>query len=325
MQVERSKNKGITLIALVITIIVLLILAGVSIATLTGQNGILTRATDAKEVTNKEGAREKLNLILADLHAKKIPKGLSLTLNDALAGEIAEYDEVTSANFTGNVIEVVIDGYTFEVNGDLGIENGIEKVEPDNLDDWEYTVGEDGYATLTCYKGDDTTVIIPNYINGYWVKTIGTNKKDLSFSINSLWGIEICELIERYDSHDCYVQRTIKEIIISEGIEKIERCAFMYTENLEKVEIPRSVTDIGNEAFASTSYMRNVFQKENKLKSINIYKEVENMGNYVFGQRSDLVINVEKDISEIPETWQSKWNAININEYLETKYNVSME
>ena len=43
--------KGITLIALVITIIVLLILAGVSIATLTGQNGILTQATKSKKET----------------------------------------------------------------------------------------------------------------------------------------------------------------------------------------------------------------------------------------------------------------------------------
>ena len=46
---ESRKNKGITLIALVITIIVLLILAGVTIATLTGNNGILTRAQNAKE------------------------------------------------------------------------------------------------------------------------------------------------------------------------------------------------------------------------------------------------------------------------------------
>lgn len=44
-----KKNTGITLIALVITIIVLLILAGVTISTLTGQNGILTNATKAKE------------------------------------------------------------------------------------------------------------------------------------------------------------------------------------------------------------------------------------------------------------------------------------
>ena len=44
----KGKQKGITLIALVITIIVLLILAGVSIATLTGQNGVLTQANNAK-------------------------------------------------------------------------------------------------------------------------------------------------------------------------------------------------------------------------------------------------------------------------------------
>ena len=46
------REDGITLIALVITIIVLLILAAVSIATLTGEHGILTRAQDAKEETN---------------------------------------------------------------------------------------------------------------------------------------------------------------------------------------------------------------------------------------------------------------------------------
>ena len=43
-----KKQKGITLIALVITIIVLLILAAVSIATLTGESGILTKANDAR-------------------------------------------------------------------------------------------------------------------------------------------------------------------------------------------------------------------------------------------------------------------------------------
>ena len=52
---ERVKEKnGITLIALVITIIVLLILAGVAIATLTGDNGILTKAQNAKEKMHKK-------------------------------------------------------------------------------------------------------------------------------------------------------------------------------------------------------------------------------------------------------------------------------
>ena len=44
-----KKNKGITLIALIVTIIIMLILAGISISMLTGQNGILNRAAEAKE------------------------------------------------------------------------------------------------------------------------------------------------------------------------------------------------------------------------------------------------------------------------------------
>ena len=54
-----KRNKGITLIALVVTIIVLLILAGVSINMLTGQNGILNRASEAKE-KNENAQTEEL-------------------------------------------------------------------------------------------------------------------------------------------------------------------------------------------------------------------------------------------------------------------------
>ena len=57
-----NKQQGITLIALVITIIVLLILAGVSIAMLTGQNGILTQAQNAKNRTEEAKAAEETRL-----------------------------------------------------------------------------------------------------------------------------------------------------------------------------------------------------------------------------------------------------------------------
>ena len=59
---RRNLNKGITLIALVITIIVLLILAGVSIAVLTGEDGILAKAKLAKE--RSEQAEQEENDIL---------------------------------------------------------------------------------------------------------------------------------------------------------------------------------------------------------------------------------------------------------------------
>ena len=58
----KLKDKGITLIALVITIIILLILASVTIATLTGENGVITRAIDAKFKTNLATLKEEIEV-----------------------------------------------------------------------------------------------------------------------------------------------------------------------------------------------------------------------------------------------------------------------
>ena len=57
-----KKERGITLIALVITIIVLLILAGVTIAALSGENGILKRATEARDKTVEAQEQEEQDL-----------------------------------------------------------------------------------------------------------------------------------------------------------------------------------------------------------------------------------------------------------------------
>ena len=63
-----KSTKGITLIALVITIIVLLILAGVAIATLTGDNGVLTKAGNAKNTANEAEIEEKIKLAYQDYY-----------------------------------------------------------------------------------------------------------------------------------------------------------------------------------------------------------------------------------------------------------------
>ena len=56
------ESKGITLIALVITIIVLLILAGVTVSTLTGDNGLLAKAGDAKQKNEESTIIEKIQV-----------------------------------------------------------------------------------------------------------------------------------------------------------------------------------------------------------------------------------------------------------------------
>ena len=55
-------RKGITLIALVITIIVLLLLAGVSITMLSGQDGILNKASSAKKLNKEQSIIEQIKL-----------------------------------------------------------------------------------------------------------------------------------------------------------------------------------------------------------------------------------------------------------------------
>ena len=62
MNAKKNESKGITLIALVISIIVLLILAGVTIAALSGENGILTKAKEAKEKTKQAQEDESTTL-----------------------------------------------------------------------------------------------------------------------------------------------------------------------------------------------------------------------------------------------------------------------
>lgn len=71
-------KKGITLIALVITIVILIILAGVALTLVLGSNGILQRTKDAKDKTTQESEKESINLISATV---KIDESTGVTLD----------------------------------------------------------------------------------------------------------------------------------------------------------------------------------------------------------------------------------------------------
>ena len=83
-----SSKKGITLIALVITIIVLLILAGVTISMVVGDNGIIKNASNSASETKKAEARDSLEMAIATLEANFVSAHLStfLSLDSAVNG-----------------------------------------------------------------------------------------------------------------------------------------------------------------------------------------------------------------------------------------------
>ena len=86
-----KRNKGITLIALVVTIIVLLILAGISIQMLVGEGGILTNAKDARDRTNIQDIMEQVQM---DIAAKKLEKNGEDITEDELKSILKKYGEL---------------------------------------------------------------------------------------------------------------------------------------------------------------------------------------------------------------------------------------
>ena len=115
-----KENKGITLIALVITIIVLLILAGVSIAMLTGENGILTQAQ--KSQTQTEIGEEKEQIALAYNGAKAENDGGDVDaedLNRNFGYNDTKANATDGANGSMTVTFESGNQYTIDENGNI--------------------------------------------------------------------------------------------------------------------------------------------------------------------------------------------------------------
>lgn len=105
---KTTQNTGITLIALIISIIVLLILAGVTIASLAGENGLLSRAISAKEYTDEAREKEILQISAFAVISKEKYGVLS---KEKLDNELNNYSEIDS---TEQITEGII--VTFKSN-----------------------------------------------------------------------------------------------------------------------------------------------------------------------------------------------------------------
>ncbi len=114
-----KNQKGITLIALVITIIVLLILAAVTIAMLTGKNGILTKATESASKTTEAEEFESVKLALAEIIANKLAEEDSLNVIDKTNIETI----ITRDNSNINVSDLNLQDEESEVTFTVGAKN----------------------------------------------------------------------------------------------------------------------------------------------------------------------------------------------------------
>ena len=147
-----KKNKGITLIALVITVVVLLILAGVAIGVLGGENGLIMRTQQAKKETRYKEAKEKINLELMGIQADcteqrkeynvkeialKMKESKEITINKTYNKEIASISEgiqIHPENIEAIVVSVdKYSEYKFLIGESTKIEGVIETEKVDTV------------------------------------------------------------------------------------------------------------------------------------------------------------------------------------------------
>ena len=113
MKEIRLKENGITLVALVVTIIILLILSGIAISNLLGENGLINQAKLGKEKYAISEAKEKIELEITNLQIEQQSKGEALTKEILPKINNEDIDVGDTSNFP---VEVICGKYKFEVD-----------------------------------------------------------------------------------------------------------------------------------------------------------------------------------------------------------------
>ncbi len=109
---KKKNSSGITLIALVVTIIVLIILAGISINLLLGNNGIITKAKDATQQYEMSQLKEELELEIINIQTRKLEQGKEFVREDLQ--ELANIGAIVES--TGIPAEGEYKDYFFEID-----------------------------------------------------------------------------------------------------------------------------------------------------------------------------------------------------------------
>lgn len=287
-KIFNKKAKGITLIALVITIVIVLILAGISMSFVLGKNGIITKAQEARKKTEEAKANEEKDFAGWTDSTDKI-------LNDNQNDDDDDYDNGMAKYFT----------YTVNEDTREATVTGVK----DEYATWDYYLNRKGLNAIVDEGKSIQEVIIPKKIeyNGkkYTVTQIG-NSAFASQTRGWITSLIMPNTITTINT-DAFASQRISSIVWSENLKKIGTSVFI-NNNMETIDLPRSLEEIGEYAFNG-----------NVCKEIKIRRNVNSIGYNAFWTRTD-VVNVYCEAAEKPEAWSDYWiesydNSTTINKY----------
>ena len=287
-----NKN-GITLIALVVTIVVLLILAGISLNLVLGNNGIVTKANLAVVKQENATVAEAMQFKVNYYNMESIEDIKTALQNDGIMdanGIVDTYTLLEQKLKTGNGsdnkdVYVIEDRhlYYYDKNGeqiDLGNLWNLKTADEEDVSDL-FEVDNEGTLWLKdyseyinyygSYKKEWTieSLVIPNFIDGKQVKKLAFSTKG-GDSIQGWYNL--------------------KKVIIPDGVIEIGDNAFAGCFNLTEIKIPSSVTSIGVFAFAQCS----------SLISINLPANITSVEIGTFCECSSLAkINIPSGVTSI--------------------------
>ena len=261
MNNSRRNNSGITLIALVITIIVLLILAGVTIATLTGENGILTRAQEAKNKTEQAEKDEKTNLSRTEDLINRYVDGIEVEqVTDENPGVLET--EGTDTYVINSMEDLVFfahdvtngntyEGQTVKLGLSLDFNSTKSYVDPFRTDYEEYE-----------YDGELKTLLT----SGEGFKPIGTTatKSDITVKEGNFAGV--------FDGNNfvlvnCYMNKDATQMTESYGMALFGRYLYGEVKNLGLVNVDYNLINSSKECCTSGLVIRS----EENSKIYNCY------------------------------------------------------
>ena len=288
-----KQEKGITLIALVVTIVVLLILAGVSISLVLNNNGVISKAKDAKNSTEKGQAQDEVNLAI---HYLQIEDATStLTREDKrkiLEDELRKISADSSVSISGSGYKITHKKYDFFVDEDLKISSSgktfdavewDKKAAPEDIFIWKSDDPNNAdYGVIIGYKKnvDNYTVLrFPSRCTNISTKYSYDVYKDYeddeprirSYTTNIL-KVEMPDTITElglgafsgysttghYSYHSGFYFSSLERVELSKSLSKIEGHAFSGCKNLKYIEIPDNITEIGTKAFYGCGALENI-------------------------------------------------------------------
>lgn len=299
-----KKQRGITLVTLVITIVVMLIIAGASINIAIDSNGIIAKAKEAKFKANMAILKEEIDLKRTKLHTEENYTEENLIQEIENSKTLKNFDYKISGNL------LIIEEEVISLIGEP-IEEGVAS-------EWYYQIYDNTEAWIYGYKGTKTDITIPSYIKEqgtiYPVTRLSQSWTEENFqndtSITSVKILSNIKEIEAWVFNGC---TALKSVYMTDGVTKMGDGVFNNCPALKEVRLSNNIGELGTSVFANSQALENciipnklttipesTFNQCKSLKSITIPSSITTIGPNAFMWCASLeIIDIPSSVVEI--------------------------